>query len=92
MLAERVVDWTQQWRQEGRQEGLQEVLHSERRMLLQLVRYRFGDAMVVKSLPNLEQIQQPGVFEELNESLLDGLDETSWLARLESVVNQVNRH
>ena len=100
MLAERVVDWTQQWRQEGRQEGWQEgrqegrqeVLHSERRMLLQLVRYRFGDAMVVKSLPNLEQIQQPGVFEELNESLLDGLDETAWLARLESVVSQVTRH
>jgi hypothetical protein len=22
MLAERVVDWTQQWKQEGRQEGL----------------------------------------------------------------------
>lgn len=50
MLAERVVDWTQQWKQEGLeegrreglQEGRQEGLESIRRVLLEDLENRFG--------------------------------------------------
>ena len=47
MLAERVVEWTQQWKEaglrEGRQEGRQQgQLHEVRAMVLEAVRVHFG--------------------------------------------------
>ena len=51
MLAERVIEWTQQWkeqglregRREGRQEGRQEgQIQEARAMILQAIRARFG--------------------------------------------------
>ena len=82
MLTERVVDWTQQWRQQGWQEGRQEGLHSERRLLLRLIRRRFGATVADRSAPALERIEQLTVFEDLGEALFDCADETAWLARL----------
>jgi predicted transposase/invertase (TIGR01784 family) len=84
MLTERVVDWTQQWKQEGRQEGRQEGLTSERRLLLRLIRRRFGETIATQSTLALERIEQPTVFEDLGEELLDCADETAWLARLQA--------
>ena len=51
MLAERVVEWTQQWKEEGLQQGLQQGIQQERQqgrqrfqeLLLRLLRQRFGD-------------------------------------------------
>jgi hypothetical protein len=69
-------------RQEGLQQGLQQGLDSERRMLLRLIRRRFGEAIAEQSTPALEQIQEPTVFEDLHEYLLDGPDLAAWQTRL----------
>ena len=90
MLTDRVLDWTQQWKQEGRQEGLQaglqqgrqEGLHSERQLLLRLVRRRFGDDAMERSRMLLAQIENPSVLEELGEMVLDCADGEAWSAAL----------
>ncbi|MDQ5908281.1 MAG: hypothetical protein QG599_372 [Pseudomonadota bacterium] len=69
------MDWTQQWKQEDRQEGLT----SERRLLLQQTRRRFGEVIAMQSTLALEQIEQLAVFEDLGEELFDCADETVWL-------------
>ena len=81
MLTERVVDWTQQWKQEGRQEGLD----SERRLLLRLIRHRFGEAIAAYSTPALNRIEQLAVFEDSGEYLLSCADGEAWLALLARV-------
>ena len=92
MLTERVLDWTQQWKQEGLQQGLQEGLQegliSERRLLLRLIRRRFGEGMVAPSAPFLERIQQPTVFEDLGEELFDCADGAAWLVRLRAAAGE----
>ena len=90
LLTDRVLDWTQQWKQEGRQEGLQaglqqgrqEGLHSERQLLLRLVRRRFGDDAMERSRMLLAQIENPSVLEELGEMVLDCADGEAWSAAL----------
>jgi hypothetical protein len=77
MLTKRMVDWTQDWKQQGLQEGLQQGLHSERRLSQRLIRRRFGEAIAVQSVPALERIEQPVVFEDLGEELFDCADETA---------------
>lgn len=69
-------------RQEGRQEGLD----SERRALRRLIRRRFGEAAVERSDPLLERIQQPAIFEDLIEAVLDCPDAAAWQARLAAVM------
>ena len=82
MLSERIVEWTEQWKQDGLQQGLQQGLHSERRMLLRLIRRRFGETAASQSAPLLERIEQLATLEDLFENLLDCADETAWLTRL----------
>lgn len=62
MLAERVIEWTQQWKQEGREEGLDEV----RGVLLQELERRFG------ALPEgvRRRVDEIGSFKELSELIL----------------------
>lgn len=59
MLAERVIEWTQQWKQEGREEGLEEV----RGILLRELERRFGP------LPEgvRRRVDEIGSFKELTE-------------------------
>lgn len=92
MLADRIVDWTQQWKQEGLQEGRQEGIYSERRLLQRLIRRRFGETVAAQSVPALERIEQLTVFEDLGEELFDCADEAAWLARLQSVAGHQDRH
>ena len=91
MLSERIVEWTEQWKQDGLQQGLQQALHSERRMLLRLIRRRFGEAIAEQSSPALERIERPAVFEDLGEDLLDSADESAWLARLNAAAEKTGR-
>ena len=42
MLAERIMDWTQQWKQEGLEEGLQKALEEVRAVLVRELESRFG--------------------------------------------------
>ena len=88
MLSERIVEWTEQWKQDGLQQGLQQGLHSERRMLLRLIRRRFGEAIAEQSNPALERIERPTVFEDLGEDLLDSADESAWLVRLNAAAEK----
>lgn len=82
MLAERIIEWTEQWKQDGLQQGLQQGLQAERKLLLRLAQHRFGEAIAAQSLPLLDQVEQPADFEELGEALLDCADGISWLSRL----------
>jgi hypothetical protein len=66
----------------GRQEGRQEGLHSERQLLLRLVRRRFGAEAAERSQALLERIAEPTVLEELGEAVLDCADGAAWLAVL----------
>ncbi len=92
MLADRIVDWTQQWKEQGLREGRQEGLYSERRLLLRQIRRRFSETVAAQSAPALERIEQLTVFEDLGEELFDCADETAWLARLQSVAGGEERH
>ena len=86
MLAERIVEWTEQWKREGlqagMQQGLQQGLEAERKLLLRQVRRRFGEAVAAQSGPLLARIEQTSAFEDLGEALLDCVDGAAWLARL----------
>jgi len=59
MLAESVIEWTQQWKQEGLEEGLEKV----RGVLLQELERRFGPL----SVSVRRQVDEIGSFEELTE-------------------------
>ena len=73
------MDWTQQWKQEGWQE---KDLDSEQRLLLRLIRRRFGGTIAAQSVSVLGQIEQLVVFEDLGEEIFDCADETAWLVML----------
>jgi len=60
-------------------------------LLQRLIRRRFGEAIAVQSVPALERIEQPVVFEDLGEELFDCADETVWLTRLQAAAGE-NRH
>lgn len=64
------------------EKGLLQGLESERRLLMRMIRRRFGEALAEQSAPMLEQIQQPVIFEDLGEALFDCPDEQAWLARI----------
>src|SRR5207249_6636008 len=75
MLAERVIEWTQQWkeeglregRQEGRREGLQEGLAAERLLLLRQARRRCGEACAETLAPLLEACEETEALAEVGE-------------------------
>jgi hypothetical protein len=74
MLAERVLEWTQQWKEEGlqagRQEGLQQGLAAERGLLLRQARKRFGEACALALAPLLETRHSPEELAEVGEWLV----------------------
>ena len=57
---------------------------SEQRLLLRLIRRRFGGAIAAQSASVLGQIEQLAVFENLGEKLFDCTDEIAWLTRLQA--------
>jgi flagellar biosynthesis/type III secretory pathway protein FliH len=71
MLAERVIEWTEQWKaeglrqgreqglQEGWQQGLQQGLAAERALLLRQTQRRFGEACAQALAPLLEGRDNP---------------------------------
>ena len=71
MLAERVIEWTQQWKEEGlregRREGLQEGLAAERALLTRQARRRFGEACAEALAPLLERCAETEVLAEVGE-------------------------
>jgi hypothetical protein len=64
MLAERWEQWTREWEQRGLEQGLQQ---GEARLLLKLLRRRFGDLppWVVDRLAAAETIQLESWVEEI---------------------------
>ena len=90
MLAERVVEWTQQWKeegfqqgwQEGFQQGWQEILAAERALLLRLVRKRFGEACAQALAPLLEAQSDPEALEEIGEWIITCDTGEAFLARV----------
>jgi hypothetical protein len=72
----------EQWVHEGRLEGRLEGLHSERQLVLRLVRKRFGEAVMEQSRVLLEQVEGMAVLEELGEAVLNCADGDAWLALL----------
>jgi flagellar biosynthesis/type III secretory pathway protein FliH len=71
MLAERVLEWSQQWKEEGlqqgRQEGLQQGLAVERALLLRQAQKRFGEASAQALAPLLERRMTPEALAEIGE-------------------------
>jgi predicted transposase/invertase (TIGR01784 family) len=79
MLAERVIEWTQQWkeeglregRREGRQQGLQEGrqqgLAAERTLLMRQARRRFGEACAEALAPLLARCEETEALAEVGE-------------------------
>jgi hypothetical protein len=64
--------------------GIQRGLEAAYRLLLRQIHRRFGETATERSIPVLEQIQQPTVFEDLGEALLDCTDAATWLRRLKA--------
>jgi flagellar biosynthesis/type III secretory pathway protein FliH len=79
MLAERVIEWTQQWKEEGLregrreglqqglQEGLQQGLAAERLLLMRQARRRFGAACAEALAPLLEACEETEALAEVGE-------------------------
>jgi flagellar biosynthesis/type III secretory pathway protein FliH len=71
MLAERVIEWTQQWKEEGlregRREGLQQGLVAERTLLVRQARRRFGEACAEALAPLLETYEETEILAEVGE-------------------------
>ena len=75
MLAERVIEWTQQWkeeglregRREGLQQGLQQGLAAERALLLRQARKRFGEACAAALAPLLEAREESNELADTGE-------------------------
>jgi hypothetical protein len=90
MLNERIEPWTEQWRQEGLaqgleqglERGLEQGLQSERRLLVRLIRRRFGDEVATRSAVMLDALRDPAELESLGEALLDCVDADAWEIRL----------
>ncbi len=85
MLAERVIEWTQQWKEEGLQEGLQQGLATERDLLLRLARKRFGDACAQALAPLLEPQDNPETLAQIGEWLVDDDTGEAFLAKVRMV-------
>ncbi len=67
MLAERVIEWTQQWKEEGLREGLQQGLAAERTLLMRQARRRFGEACAEALAPLLEACEETKTLAEVGE-------------------------
>lgn len=87
MLAERVVEWTKQWKEEGLQQGLQQGLQRGAREGLLAgielgLELKFG-AAGLRLLPEILQIQDPGVLRAICEGLktVSSLDELRTIYR-----------
>jgi predicted transposase/invertase (TIGR01784 family) len=87
MMMSLAEQWVQEGWQKGQQEGLQKGLCSERQLVLRLVRKQFGVAVMERSRPLLEMIEESTVLEELGEGVLDCAHGEAWLAMLARRVN-----
>jgi len=98
MLAERVIEWTQQWKEEGLregrregrreglqqglQEGLQQGLAAERALLVRQARRRFGEACAEALASLLETCEETEVLAEVGEGIVTCDSGESLLARV----------
>jgi len=98
MLAERVVEWTQQWKeeglkagrqeglqqglQEGLQQGLQQGLAAERDLLVRLTRVRFGEECAQALAPLLEAYTDTETLADIGECIVTAPDGDALLASL----------
>ena len=67
MLAERVIEWTQQWKEEGLREGRREGLAAERTLLIRQVRKCFGEACAAALAPLLETREESNELADIGE-------------------------
>ena len=86
MLAERVVEWTEQWKREGLEQGLQQGLlqgllqglqqgrDEERQLLLRQVELRFGAHCAAALSPQLATINEPAQFTTIGELIVQSTD------------------
>ena len=82
MLAERVIERTQQWKEEGLQQGLA----AERALLLRQARKRFGDACTQALAPLLERRDNPEELAEVGEWIVTYDIGEALLARIRAEV------
>jgi hypothetical protein len=89
MLAERVIEWTEQWKAEGLQQGLQqgrqEGLAAERALLLRQTQRRFGEAYAQALAPLLERLDNPEQLAEIGEWIITADTGEVFLARVRGV-------
>jgi hypothetical protein len=97
MLAERVIEWTEQWKQEGleqglrqgleqgRAQGLEQGLADERRLLVRLARRRFDTACADQLAALLEAVDDPERLAEIGEWIIDSADSETLLAHVRAL-------
>lgn len=76
----------EQWIQEGLIKGIQEGLERERRLLLRMVRRRFGEPTAQQSQGLLARVTDASRLEDLGEVLLECENGEDWLNRLQAAV------
>ena len=94
MLAERVIEWTQQWkeegltegRREGLQQGLQQGLAAERALLLRQARKRFGEACAAALAPLLETREESNELADIGEWIVTCDSGETLLARVRELL------
>lgn len=79
MLAENVETWTDQWKREGVEQGLEQGREATRRILVRLVRRRFGSTVAQQTEPLLARIADLRTLEDLGDQLLISADGNAWL-------------
>lgn len=65
MLAERVVEWTEEWKREGFEEGVEKSLAAAREVLVQHLERRFGP-LPAGALARLDEIDSVAALLELS--------------------------
>ena len=94
MLAERVIEWTQQWkeeglregRREGLQQGLQQGLAAERALLLRQARKRFGEVCAAALAPLLETREESSELADVGEWIVTCDSGETLLARVRELL------
>ncbi|GAB6068651.1 Rpn family recombination-promoting nuclease/putative transposase [Methylothermus subterraneus] len=96
MLATRVEQWYQQALQKGReqgmeqgmQKGIQQGIAAERRLLLRLIRRRYGEGYAVKAQALLERIDDLERLAEIGEWIIEEDSGEAFLTRLETSIGE----
>ena len=87
MLAERVVEWTEDWKQQGLLQGLQQARAEERQLLLRQAELRFGSDCAAALAPLMADIDDQAVLTQIGEWIIQSPDGDSLISQAQTLTD-----